>query len=114
MAEWHFLSNTGLVLVCVARNPGMTLREIGDCVGVTERTAHGLVRELVAFGCLASSRVGTRNHYQVNREAPMRHSMFNGQQVGDLLDVLAGTNGSSDSSDIGADAGQRARQPGQI
>src|SRR5688500_14940006 len=88
MADWHLLSNHGLALVCVERDPGLTLREIGDCVGVTERTAQAIVNDLVIAGHLRRFRDGNRNRYEVQRDTPMRHRMLSDHQIGELLDVL--------------------------
>jgi len=83
------LSNHGMTLICVARNPGMTLREIGDCVGVTERTAHSIVCDLVEEGYLLKAREGSRNRYEVKLDEPMRHPLLRDHWVGEMLAVLA-------------------------
>lgn len=82
------LSNHGIALICVARNPDMTLREIGDCVGVSERTAHAIVCDLVEEGYLLKTRDGTRNRYRVKMDAPMDHPMLRDHWVGEMLEVL--------------------------
>jgi DNA-binding MarR family transcriptional regulator len=50
MPNWTFPSNHGQVLLCIAHDPGVRLREIGDQVGITERAAHRMVGELVGAG----------------------------------------------------------------
>jgi DNA-binding MarR family transcriptional regulator len=88
MGNVDLLTNHGHVLVCVAREPGMTLREIADCVGVTERTAHTIVCELEHAGYLTRERNGRRNSYQVHMGAPLRHELERGSSVGDLIEAL--------------------------
>jgi DNA-binding MarR family transcriptional regulator len=83
------LTNHGHVLVCVAREPGMTLREIAECVGVTERTAHTLVCELEHAGYLTRHRNGRRNRYDVHADAVLRHELEGGATVGELVAALA-------------------------
>jgi DNA-binding MarR family transcriptional regulator len=39
MGEWSFLTNHARVLVCIARDPGVRLREIADVLGVTDGSA---------------------------------------------------------------------------
>ena len=39
MAEWTFLTNHARVLLCIARDPGVRLRDIAATLGITERTA---------------------------------------------------------------------------
>ena len=88
MAEWTLLTNHGHALLCVARDPGMTLRQIGDCIGITERAAHRIVSDLVKAGYLEKRREGTRNAYTVRPDVPMRHPVVSDHWVGELLAVL--------------------------
>jgi hypothetical protein len=46
MGEWAFITNHGLVLATIAKHPNLTAREIGDTIGVTERTAHRIIMDL--------------------------------------------------------------------
>jgi DNA-binding MarR family transcriptional regulator len=85
---WTFLTNHTQVLLCLARDPDMRLRDVADSVGVTERAAQRIVAELVEAGYLERSRVGRRNHYTVNRDHAMRHVAQVGHQIGGLLDLL--------------------------
>ncbi len=39
MVEWTFLTNHAHVLRCVARDPGVRLRDVAQSVGITERAA---------------------------------------------------------------------------
>ncbi len=66
----------------------MTLRQIGDCVGITERAAHRIVSDLVETGYLEKRRVGTRNAYEVKPDVPMRHPLIADHWIGELLAVL--------------------------
>lgn len=87
--SWTFLSTHGLVLLAVAAKPGSTQREIGDAVGVTERTAQKVLTELVDEGYLVRTREGRRNDYQINYDAPLRHDLVNREgQIRDLMRLL--------------------------
>jgi predicted transcriptional regulator len=86
---WSFLTNYARVLLCIASDPGVRLREIGDRVGVTERAAHRIVDELAAAGYISRARTGRRNRYSINREQPVRDSLIHEQSVGDLLAILS-------------------------
>ena len=88
MGHWTFLTNHARVLTCVARQPGIRLRDIADCTGITERAAHRIVCELEADGYLTRHRIGARNFYDVHPDRPLRHSMEGGLEVGDLLGLL--------------------------
>jgi uncharacterized membrane protein len=87
---WDFLTNHAHVLVCVARDPGIRLRDIATAVGITERGAHRIVSELVEEGYVVRERQGRRNRYQVKTELPLPHPLAEEHEVGDLLEVLIG------------------------
>lgn len=86
---WSFLTNYARVLLCIAEDPGLRLREIGDRVGITERGAHRIVDELVAAGYISRTRTGRRNHYSINPDQPLRDRLIQEQRVGDLLAILS-------------------------
>ncbi len=85
---WSFVSNYALVLVCVARDPDLTLREIADRVQVTERAVHRIVTGLEAAGVLRRTRTGRRNHYEIDPTVALRHPLEAHSSVGDLLGAL--------------------------
>ena len=88
MTSWSFLTNHARVLVCIAQDPGIRLREIGDEVGITERAAHRIVSELADAGYIARRREGRRNRYTVQAHLPLPDPVAPEQNVGDLLAVL--------------------------
>jgi DNA-binding IclR family transcriptional regulator len=88
MASWSFLTNHAQVLICIAKDPGIRLREIGQTVGITERAAHRIVGELVAAGYVSRRRVGRRNRYTVRPELQLPGFLVRDRVVGDLLAVL--------------------------
>lgn len=88
MREWTFLTNHATALLCVAQNPGMTLRQVGDYVGITERAAHRIVSDLCEEGYLVRTREGRRNRYQVRHDVPIRDPLLKGRPVGQLLAAL--------------------------
>ena len=85
---WHFLSNHTQVLLCVAANPNVTLREVGDRVGITERAAQRIVADLVDSGYVERERHGRRNHYRVNSHAELRHPAQEGVEIRALLELF--------------------------
>jgi DNA-binding MarR family transcriptional regulator len=52
---WSFLTNHARVLVCIAHDPGIRTREIGERLGITERAAHRIVGALTAAGTSRAS-----------------------------------------------------------
>jgi predicted transcriptional regulator len=89
--SWSFLTNHAQVLLCIAHDPGIRLREIGEAVGITERAAHRIVAELAAAGYISRERNGRRNHYTIQSHLPLPDPLAREQKIGDLLAILAGT-----------------------
>jgi predicted DNA-binding transcriptional regulator YafY len=85
---WVFLSNHGNVLLCIARDPQIRIREIADNVGIGERAAQKIVADLVTDGYVVRTKEGRRNRYQVNPGARLRHPLFADLEIGPLLDAL--------------------------
>jgi len=86
--HWSFLTNHTYVLLAIARDRDVRLREIGAQVGITERAVQKIIGELEASGILTKSRDGRRNHYEVNTSVPLRHPMEGRRSVAALLGVL--------------------------
>jgi predicted transcriptional regulator len=85
---WTFVTNHTQVLLCIARDPDVRLRDVADEVGITERAVQRIVRDLVEAGFLERERIGRRNRYVINRAGAMRHPAQHRQEVGALLDLL--------------------------
>ena len=50
VASWSFLTNHARVLLCVARDPGVRLRDIAASLDITERGAFGILTDLAEAG----------------------------------------------------------------
>lgn len=87
-AAWTFLSNHAHVLVCLARDPDMRLRDVADLVGLTERGVHRIVTELEDAGVVRRIREGRRNHYEIDPDVALRHPLESARSVGSLLQSL--------------------------
>jgi hypothetical protein len=88
--SWSFLTNHAQVLLCIAHDSGIRLREIGEAVGITERAAHRIVVELADAGYISRTRNGRRNHYTIQSHLPLPDPLPREQKLGDLLAILAG------------------------
>jgi DNA-binding IclR family transcriptional regulator len=91
VAEWSFLTNHAWVLLCIARDPGVRLRDIAARVGVTERTAYGIVTDLTEAGYVVKHKDGRRNRYQIQAHLPLPGSGSRERTIGEILALLAGT-----------------------
>jgi hypothetical protein len=86
--SWTFLSNHGHVLVCLADDPDVLLRDMAAKVGITERAAQQIVTDLEGGGVITRTREGRRNRYTLSREVPFRHPLESGLCVGDFVDLV--------------------------
>ena len=91
MAEWSFLTNHARVLMCIAHDPGIRLRDIASTLDITERTAYGIVTDLTEGGYVVKEKDGRRNRYQIQAHVPLREPITQERTIGEVLDVLLGT-----------------------
>jgi len=74
--------------VCIAHDPGVRLRDVADRVGITERSAFGIVADLTNAGYVVKEKDGRRNRYRVNTRAPLPDAGVRKASVGEVLAVL--------------------------
>ena len=91
MANWSFLTNHARVLMCIAHDPGARLRDIAAGLGITERSAYGIVTDLAEAGYLIRQKDGRRNRYQIQAHLPLPEPTSRDRTVGEVLALLAGT-----------------------
>jgi MarR family len=86
----NFLTNHARVLLCIARDPGVRLREVAADLGITERSAHAIIADLTAAGYVVKQRHGRRNRYQIQAHLPLPDPASPEPAIGDLLALLMG------------------------
>ena len=89
-ASWGFLTNHARVLLCIAHDPGVRLRDIAARLGITERTAYGIVTDLAEAGYVVKDKDGRRNRYQIQAHLPLPDPTGRERTVGEVLALLAG------------------------
>lgn len=94
MGEWSFLTNHARALLCIAHDADARLRDIAEALGVTERSAYGLVTDLTEAGYVVKERNGRRNRYHIRDQLPLRESNNRERTIGEMLDLLVGTTAS--------------------
>jgi MarR family len=92
VADWSFLTNHARVLLCIAHDPGIRLRDIAARLNITERSAHGIITDLTKAGYVVKQRDGRRNRYQIEANLPLREPVSREPAIGEVLAVLLGTN----------------------
>ena len=90
MTDWSFLTNHARVLLCIAHDPGVRLRDIAAGTGVTERTAYGIVTDLTEAGYVVKNKDGRRNRYQIQAHLPLPETDSRERTIGEILALLAG------------------------
>lgn len=92
MTEWSFLTNHARALLCIAYDPDVRLRDIAAALDIAERSAFGIVKNLVDAGYVLKERDGRRNRYEVQTHLPLPDPISRADSVGAVLAVLLGTN----------------------
>ena len=91
MADWSFLTNHARVLLCIAHDPGARLRDIAASLDITERSAHGIITDLVEAGYVVKQRDGRRNRYRIEANLPLREPASREPAIGEVLALLLGS-----------------------
>jgi hypothetical protein len=91
VANWTFLTNHARVLLCIAHDPGVRLRDIAASLGITERSAYGIVTDLADAGYVVKQKDGRRNRYEIQTHLPLPEPTSRESTVGEVLALLAGT-----------------------
>jgi hypothetical protein len=99
VGEWSFFTNHARVLICIAHDPGIRLRDLAGALGVTERSAYGIVADLVEAGYVVKDKDGRRNRYRVEAQRPLPESVGRERTIGEVLALL-----------VDADSRRRLRQ----
>ncbi len=87
--QWTLLTNHGRILLIIARDQELRIRDVALAAGVTERRAQSIIVDLEQAGYISKKREGRRNVYSVNRKRPFRHPAESGHKVGELIDLFA-------------------------
>jgi hypothetical protein len=91
MVSWTFLTSHARVLLLVAHDPGMRLRDIAASLGITERSAFGIITDLAEAGYVVKEKDGRRNRYHIQAHLPLPEPTSQERTVGEVLALLAGT-----------------------
>jgi DNA-binding MarR family transcriptional regulator len=86
---WTFLTNHGHVLLCLAADPALRVRDVAAQVGITERAAARILGDLVDAGYLVRRRTGRRNAYELRLDLPMRHPVEGTTRVRALVEAVS-------------------------
>ena len=88
MSDWKFLTKHGRALLCIARDPGVRLRDIASELEITERSAYAIVGDLATAGYVVKEREGRRNRYVIQTDLQLPEGSVNERTIGEILDVF--------------------------
>jgi DNA-binding MarR family transcriptional regulator len=91
VADWSFLTNHARAMLCIAHDPDARLRDIANALGITERSAYGIVTDLADAEYVVKTREGRRNRYKIQHHLPLREATNRERTIGEMLDLLSGT-----------------------
>jgi predicted transcriptional regulator len=109
---WTFLTNHGHVLVCLAKDPEVLLRDVAVATGITERAVQQIVSDLERAGVIVRLKVGRRNRYIVRSDETFRHPLEAGVTIGDFVELVESRHETHHLVATAALAGGRARAGG--
>jgi hypothetical protein len=113
VASWTFLTNHARVLLLVAHDPGVRLRDIAASLDITERSAFGIITDLVEAGYVIKEKDGRRNRYHVQAHLPLPEPTARERTVGEVLALLAGTDATVPGEPAAADQARGDPLPGE-
>ena len=86
--SWTFLTNHAHVLLCLARDSTMRIRDMALQVGITERAVQGIISDLELAGYVKRIRTGRRNSYQIDKGLHLRHPIEEHTTIADLIQTI--------------------------
>jgi MarR family len=109
VVSWTFLTSHARVLLLVAHDPGVRLRDIAASLDIAERSAFGIIADLVEAGYVVKEKTGRRNRYHIQAHLPLPEPTTQERTVGEVLALLTGTGPDA----TGTPAGPARPSPGK-
>lgn len=86
--SWTFLTNHSHVLLCLARDSTMRIRDLALEVGITEWAIQDIISNLGAAGYVDRVRTGRRNSYRIDEGLHLRHRIEQHKTIADLIRTI--------------------------
>ena len=112
MVSWTFLTSHARVLLLVAHDPGVRLRDIAASLGISERSAFGIITDLAEAGYVVKEKDGRRNRYHIQAHLPLPEPTSQERTVGEVLALLTGTGAAAACKPAAAAGGPGAGRDG--
>jgi predicted ArsR family transcriptional regulator len=79
------LTNHAHVLILLAKDDGIRMRDIALQIGITERAVQRIIEDLTLSGILDVLKEGRCNRYRIHEESNLDYPVEGLSKVGDLL-----------------------------
>jgi predicted ArsR family transcriptional regulator len=86
--NWTFLTNHAHVLLCLAKNSSMRIRDVAVDVGITERAVQRIIAELTECGYIDIDKEGRNNIYNIHKDKNLKHPIESHKQINDLISLI--------------------------
>ena len=86
--RWTFLSNHAHVLISLAEDSDVLMREVAAKTGITERAVAKILVDLEREGLVERHREGRRNSSKLDLDKPLRHPIEQHRTVGELIALI--------------------------
>ena len=87
-SNWTFLTNHSHVLLCLAKDSSMRIRDLALEVGITERAVQRIIAELLEEGYIDKEKEGRRNIYKICENRPLKHKIEWHKNTSDLIKLI--------------------------
>jgi len=87
-ANWTFLTNHAHVLLCLAKDSSMRIRDLAVEVGITERAVQRIIAELTEFDYIDIVKEGRCNIYNIHKDKHLKHPIESHKQISDLISLI--------------------------
>ena len=87
-SNWTLLTNHSHVLLCLAKDPYMRIRDLSAAVGITERAVQRILAELAEGDFIDKIKDGRRNIYKLKTNKALKHPVESHKQVKDLINLI--------------------------
>jgi sugar-specific transcriptional regulator TrmB len=108
--DWTFITNHAQVLLAVAQNADLRVRDIAAAAGITERYAYRMLRDLQNAGYVERRRDGRCNVYRIHPELAIGDPLVEEQSLRKLLRLTG--KGESDEVQLGSSRPPRSTDRG--
>lgn len=92
MSQWNFFTNYGHIIFLLSKNSKITVREIAEEVGITQRMVLKIIHDLVEDGFVKVKKEGRNNSYKIVGRKKLRHRIEKNCRIDELIEVISSKN----------------------